>query len=125
MAWSRDGRTLYVTAQDVGTEKLFAVDAAPVPQRRLPKPAMSVTFRQKAARSSMRLDGLGGPEQLYRLDRGKPSVQLTHLDEDKLKGVDFGTWEQFSFQGWNNDTVHGYVIKPVGFGRARNIRSRS
>ena len=26
-----------------------------------------------------------------------------------------GDAEQFSFPGWNNETVHGYVVKPAGF----------
>ena len=25
----------------------------------------------------------------------------------------FGEAEQFSFPGWNDETVHGYVIKPA------------
>ena len=115
MAWSRDGRTLYVTAQDVGTEKLFAVDASSGAATPLTKSGHAGDLSAEGGTVVFGLDGLGGPEQLYRLDRGKPSVQLTHVDEDKLKGVDFGTWEQFSFQGWNNQTVYGYVVKPSGF----------
>jgi dipeptidyl aminopeptidase/acylaminoacyl peptidase len=26
-----------------------------------------------------------------------------------------GDYEQFSFNGWNNETVHGYIVKPVDF----------
>ena len=29
-----------------------------------------------------------------------------------LKDVNFGDFEQFNFTGWNNETVHGYVVKP-------------
>ena len=25
-----------------------------------------------------------------------------------------GAFEQFSFKGWNDETVHGYVVKPSG-----------
>src|SRR3546814_15678491 len=27
----------------------------------------------------------------------------------------FADFEQFSFKGWNNDTVHGYVVKPWNY----------
>ena len=35
-----------------------------------------------------------------------------------------GDSEQFSFPGWNGETVHGYVVKPAGFDPA-STRSRS
>ncbi len=34
---------------------------------------------------------------------------------DVLKDVSFGDYEQFEFKGWNNDTVHGYVVKPHNY----------
>ena len=33
----------------------------------------------------------------------------------QLAAKAFGEAEQFSFPGWNNETVHGYVIKPAGY----------
>ena len=32
-----------------------------------------------------------------------------------FKNKEFGEFEQFEFKGWNNETVHGYVIKPTGY----------
>ena len=32
-----------------------------------------------------------------------------------LEGVNFGDFEQFSFKGWNDETVHGYVVKPHNY----------
>ena len=36
-------------------------------------------------------------------------------NEAALAGVAFGDREQFTFAGWNGETVHGWVVKPVGF----------
>ena len=41
--------------------------------------------------------------------------QLTHVGEDALAQTPMSTFEQFSFTGWNGETVHGYVVKPTGF----------
>jgi dipeptidyl aminopeptidase/acylaminoacyl peptidase len=32
-----------------------------------------------------------------------------------LKDKVFGAYEQFSFPGWNNETVYGYVLKPANY----------
>ncbi len=40
--------------------------------------------------------------------------QLTHADADKLAGVTLAPYQQFSFTGWNNETVHAYVMPPAG-----------
>jgi dipeptidyl aminopeptidase/acylaminoacyl peptidase len=34
-----------------------------------------------------------------------------------LAGRTLGTFEQFSFKGWNDETVYGYVVNPPGFAR--------
>ena len=41
------------------------------------------------------------------------------MNASKLRGVGLGAFEQFSFAGWNGETVHGYVLKPAGFDPAR------
>ena len=45
---------------------------------------------------------------------GKP-VQLTHLNQAVLEQRKFGEYQQFSFPGWNDENVFGYVVKPVDF----------
>jgi len=40
---------------------------------------------------------------------------LTHINDDKLAGISLASYEQFEFPGWNNETVHGYVMKPDGY----------
>ena len=40
-------------------------------------------------------------------------------EQDMLKDVSFGDFEQFTFTGWNNETVHGYVVKPHDYVEGR------
>jgi dipeptidyl aminopeptidase/acylaminoacyl peptidase len=42
-------------------------------------------------------------------------VQLTHVGQAKLAGVQFSPFEPFTFTGWNGETVHGWVFKPAGW----------
>lgn len=40
---------------------------------------------------------------------------ITPTAQQMLPGVAWGSYEQFEFKGWNNDTVHGYVVKPWNY----------
>jgi dipeptidyl aminopeptidase/acylaminoacyl peptidase len=40
---------------------------------------------------------------------------VTKLNAEKIAAAKLGTYEQFSFPGAKNETVHGYVLKPVDF----------
>src|SRR5262249_16883151 len=60
-------------------------------------------------------DALDSPSQLFVLRPGQAAVQITHANADKLKDIEFTAFEQFSFTGWNNETVRGYVMRPYGW----------
>jgi dipeptidyl aminopeptidase/acylaminoacyl peptidase len=115
LAWSQDGRTLYVTAADTGQTRLFAMDAATGQVTGLTSDG-HVDAVTLAGDSILYLrDALDSPAQLWRLPAsGGAAVQLTHLDSDRLAGVTMAKAEPFSFAGWNNETVHGIVVRPVG-----------
>ena len=40
---------------------------------------------------------------------------ITPSAGEMLPDVTFGDYEQFKFTGWNNETVHGYVVKPWNY----------
>src|SRR5204862_5411604 len=41
--------------------------------------------------------------------------QVTHFNDERVKKITWGAYEQFSFKGAKGDTVYGFVIKPAGF----------
>jgi dipeptidyl aminopeptidase/acylaminoacyl peptidase len=56
------------------------------------------------------------PADLYTIDpEGTHAEQITRVNNDPLAQMRMGEYEQFSFSGWNNETVYGYVVKPVDF----------
>src|SRR5690606_14638589 len=46
---------------------------------------------------------------------GAPERAITPSAGDMLPDVKWGEYEQFSFEGWNGETVHGYVVKPWNY----------
>lgn len=118
--WGPDSRTLYAAAEDVGQTRLFAIDCQSGKVTALTGPGHVSAFDVAAGHVVYAQDDLSHPAQLFAADLqgGKP-VALTAVNAEKLKGVEWGEAEQFSFPGWNNETVHGYLVKPAGFDAAK------
>ncbi|HTJ62931.1 MAG TPA: S9 family peptidase [Alphaproteobacteria bacterium] len=116
LAWSPDGKTLYTTADDGGQLKIFAVDAATGAVKPLTGDGHVASFDIGPKSIVYARGALDSPDQLYSigLSGGQPN-QITRHDLEQLAGVGFGAYEQFAFAGWNDETVHGYVVKPFGF----------
>jgi dipeptidyl aminopeptidase/acylaminoacyl peptidase len=118
---SNDGRTIYTTAQDMGGHPLFAVDIATgkatkaigggsIGDFSIAGPgtaAPTVVFTRNSMKSGAQVFAGG-------LD-GAPERAITPSAGDMLPDVKWGDYEQFSFEGWNGDTVHGYVVKPWNY----------
>ena len=120
LAWSADGRTLYATADDLGQTPLFAIDAKTGAVKKLTGPGSVIGFDAGAKAVVYAADTLGSPAQLYRIGpSGGEARALTRHNEALLAQRALGEFEQFSFAGWNGDTVHGYVMKPANFAKGR------
>ncbi|MDB5429320.1 MAG: peptidase [Caulobacter sp.] len=114
LKWSADGRTLYGLAEDTGQAKLFAIDAAKGSVTPLTTDGHVSEFDIAGGQIAYVRDALDSPGQLFVMGAKGPAVQLSHMGGD-LKDVAFQPGEQFSFPGWNGETVHGYVVKPDGW----------
>ena len=120
LAWSRDGKTLYANAANLGHKSLFAIDVA---SGRVSTVVESGTVRAMAAagdRVVYALDHLRSPTELYTVrPDGREATRITRLNDTKVAAARMGEPEQFTFAGWNGETVHGWVVKPVDFDAAR------
>ena len=113
IAWSADAKTLYVTADDVQDTPLFAIDAASGKVSRLTKAGHVAGVSVTPKGVVVALDSLVAPDDYWLVGKGAPR-RLTSVNASKLAGVDMPTVTRFSFTGANNDTVHGYAVKPAG-----------
>ncbi len=112
---SDDGRTLYVPVDDLGEHPLYAVDVRTGAAKRLTGAGQVSGFALGNKAIYAAIDDLDSPADIHRVPlAGGKSTQLTQVNAARLKDVAFGAYEQFSFKGWNDETVYGWVVKPVG-----------
>ncbi|WP_454260681.1 prolyl oligopeptidase family serine peptidase [Pseudoxanthomonas mexicana] len=110
---SKDGATIYTTAQDVGQHPLFAVDVASGTAKPVVAGGSISAFDIAGDTLAFTRNTLKTGDQLFTTTlAGAPLRAITPSAQDMLKDVSFGDFEQFTFTGWNNETVHGYVVKP-------------
>ncbi|GAA0535288.1 acylaminoacyl-peptidase [Rhizomicrobium palustre] len=113
--WSHDGKRILVASDDIGQHKVFSIDPMNGKVSALTGQGHVGGFDQTPKGLVFAQDTLTSPAQLYVQPFGGKATRLTHLNADKLKDVPMGAPEQFSFTGWNGETVHGYVVKPAGY----------
>ena len=118
LTWSADGKALYVTANNVGQQSLFAIDAASGSAKTLvERGTVRAVFPADGGRRIVyTADDLRGPTEIYsaRTD-GSDVKQLTRINAEKVAAAKMGDYEQFTFPGWKGEQVHAFLVKPVGF----------
>jgi dipeptidyl aminopeptidase/acylaminoacyl peptidase len=117
---SADGKTLYTTTDDNGQHPLFAIDVATGKVTTLVTDGNVGAFALGDKKILLSRDDLKRPADLYTADlKGKSLKQITHYNAKRMKAAQVGEPEFFTFKGWNNETVQGYVVKPVGYKKGK------
>jgi dipeptidyl aminopeptidase/acylaminoacyl peptidase len=109
------GGGLLATASDLGQLVLFSVDVDSGKVSRLSGPGSVGDFSAGPKRTVVVWHDLASPPDLYLLARKGAPRRLTNINAALLDARTLGAFEQFSFHGWNDETVYGYVVKPAGF----------
>jgi dipeptidyl aminopeptidase/acylaminoacyl peptidase len=116
LEWSRDGRTIYASAENVGNHSLFAIDVATGTPKVLVDKGTNNSARVAGDRIVYVHDGLVQPAELFTVKPdGSEPRQLTHFNDERVKTIAWGEFQQFSFKGGKGDTVYGFTIKPANF----------
>ncbi len=110
---SDDGKRIYTTASELGRRPLFAVDIAGGNVAGIAADGTVEGFDVRGDTLVFTRSTLTGTSQLFsaRAD-GSRVRQLSTFNADRLADVRFGEATQFRFPGWNDETVHGFVVKP-------------
>ena len=109
---TRDGRTLLATASDLGQTPLFTVDVGNGRVSPVSGPGYVGDFSAGPRGTVVMWHDLASPPDLYLLSGKGQRRKLTAANAELLAGRTLGTFEQFSFSGWNDETVYGYVVSP-------------
>ena len=117
---SADGTALYVAAQDTGEYPLFRVDVASGEVTKLIADGSVSSFAIAGDTIALTRNSIRSGDTLYTgslqsLGADTQLRQITPTAADRLPGVTFGDYEQFSFKGAGNATVYGYVVKPWNY----------
>ena len=114
--WSADGKTIYTHADNIGQHSIFALDAATGKARTVVKDGTVSAVALAGPRLLYGLHHLKSPVELYTvLPTGADIRRITRINDEKLAQARLGEPEQFSFKGWNDETVYCYIVKPIDF----------
>ncbi len=115
IAWSADGKAILATAENIGQHSLFSIDLTGSVKALVEKGY--VTSPDAAGdRIVFGMDSLHSPVELYSVRNDGSDVRaITKINAEKIAATRMGEAEQFSFEGWNKEKVHGYIVKPVDF----------
>lgn len=115
LAFSSDGRTLYVTTDHLGQHPLWAVEVKTGKPTLLTGPGHVGDVTVGERELVFTLASLKSPAELYALTTKGDLRALPRMNAEQLADVAMGEPEQFRFVGANDETVYAYVMKPVNF----------
>jgi dipeptidyl aminopeptidase/acylaminoacyl peptidase len=113
---SADGSSFYTAADDLGEHRLFNIDIASgkamvvAEGGSIGSPVIAGTTLAYTKNSLK-----SGDQIVVASADGSSPREITPSASQMLPDVAFGDYEQFQFKGWNNETVHGYVVKPYNY----------
>ena len=117
--WAPDGTKLLASAPDKGQTSLFSVDAATGRAATFVAQGTVAGFGPAGDGIVFERNDLKSPAEIYHIAPGAGEKAVTSVNAAKLAAVRMGDAEQYSFKGWNNETVYGTIVKPVDFDAAR------
>lgn len=115
MQWSRDGKSLLVTADHLGRHALVRIDAADGKASEVVKDGTSHAPSELAdGRVLYRHENMKAPADLWTAKRdGSEPKRITAFNAERLSTLRMGEPEELWFKGANDDSVHAWVLKPA------------
>jgi len=118
--WTADGQKIYTVAADLGQDALFAVSVADGAPTKVIAEGRVSDVNVLDEQILYGLQHLRSPTEFYSMPRsGGSSRKLTEFNDERLAQIAFGEPEQFTFTGWNDETVYCYVVKPANLDESR------
>ncbi len=120
LAWSSDGKSLFVTADETARVKIFRVDVASGNVTTVLadhyNAGVSVAKTSSGDRLFFTQDSYTSPANVWSVNAdGSDARALTDWNASRLKDVGLSTPEEFWYEGAAGDQVHGWILKPVGY----------
>lgn len=116
ICFSDDGKTIYATATNLGQRSLFAIDVRTGEVRTVVKDGTISSPQVAGKRIVYGMNNMQSPTELYSVNSdGGDISRITNINAGQVAAARMGDYEQFTFSGWNDETVYCYVVKPADF----------
>ena len=115
-----DNRTLWVTAEEKGVVPIFRLNADGTGWKQVHAEGTSNGIDVRGDAIVFQNDNSSRPNELFALDQkaGK-ARQLTHFNDELMKGITLGKAEPYWFKGAGGDDVHGWLVLPPNYDAAK------
>ena len=114
LAWSPDGRSILVDANDIMENPLFRIDVASGRVTRLTRLGSAHNARPLGNGSVIfTQNSIMAPDDLFRMDSAGRITRLTDVNRALLAQLDPVSFEKFAFKGAKGDRVWGFKLKPA------------
>ncbi len=116
IVFSSDGRTIFTHASNLGHRSIFRIDVGSSRVREIHHDGNAGTPQVAGERLVFGLDHLNSPVELYSMAQdGSDRKAITSINAERLAAARMGEAEQFTFKGWNGETVYAWVLKPADY----------
>ena len=116
ISWSEDGKSIVAEAGNVGHTSLFSIDAGSGAVRTLVAEGTVRSPQPTKGGIVFGLDHLRSPVEIHTVNYDGSAVKaITSINRERVAAARMGEPEQFSFPGWNGETVHAWIVKPADF----------
>ncbi len=123
--WAPDSRSLYLTFEDRGQVPIVRLDLAAQSTATLVADGTSGDVQISRDGSFLVYTNMdfSHPADIYKANLAENSkqqvtakrTQLTNINSDLIKEIQFGEYSSFEFPGWNSEKVQAWAVKPPGF----------
>jgi len=120
IAWKNDGTQILASADHLGHHAIFGVQVENGQVGTYVERGYNASPIQAGNELVYLHDDLRAPVELMALQHpSQPPRAITRMNANRLAAARMGEYEQFTFTGAKNETVHGFLVKPVDFDAAK------
>jgi len=113
LLWDDAGRTIYVTADYLGQGSIFAMDVRKGTSKLVVRDGNNNSVTWAGDKLLYLKNHLRSPNEIHTVkSNGNDERRITALNDEALARTLMGESEQFTFTGWNDETVYAYVVRP-------------
>ena len=114
VAFSADGRQLWLQAEDNGVVPVFAMDADGGAVRKVVASGSNTELDSAEGQLVFLGETTSRAPEVFALDPGGQPRQLTRFNDTLFAGLDLGKVESHTFPGAGGDKVQAWVVYPAG-----------